>query len=399
MAFGQFGEEAKLNLPEEIETLRRTVKVIGNNAVLMNRSKAKEAEEDGEEEEEDGGDSRSSSPVASRKEEVEDAEAPVDGDMAEAVEDEEEERGSPGNSPSKPSQMGGIWSKSKWFKDDCLDIVLKKGNSGENACSGGIPGRSGDVKSSEKPSAGSKLCSGERGGGAEDWKTSEQGNREKGGRDELRLGSDVEERAGRRISRRKMYRASRIGTPGSVLEEVVRISLEKDKIREEQEGKDEWEGEKSLGGGQSGASVEEKKCQGSSSQQVLRRSRRNTPPPKSSVVEAGAVSVPEKGQSEEQSEAGPAMPLFDALAGEFLKASIVLETAETDVGEGRLHKEGETSVTRATHETHGEVVNGDRLGNEALEAPEGEIGATRGLAGNPASMTSSENAGLADDDA
>uniref|UniRef100_A0A7I4A7U5 AP2/ERF domain-containing protein n=1 Tax=Physcomitrium patens TaxID=3218 RepID=A0A7I4A7U5_PHYPA len=361
--------------------------------------KAKEAEEDGEEEEEDGGDSRSSSPVASRKEEVEDAEAPVDGDMAEAVEDEEEERGSPGNSPSKPSQMGGIWSKSKWFKDDCLDIVLKKGNSGENACSGGIPGRSGDVKSSEKPSAGSKLCSGERGGGAEDWKTSEQGNREKGGRDELRLGSDVEERAGRRISRRKMYRASRIGTPGSVLEEVVRISLEKDKIREEQEGKDEWEGEKSLGGGQSGASVEEKKCQGSSSQQVLRRSRRNTPPPKSSVVEAGAVSVPEKGQSEEQSEAGPAMPLFDALAGEFLKASIVLETAETDVGEGRLHKEGETSVTRATHETHGEVVNGDRLGNEALEAPEGEIGATRGLAGNPASMTSSENAGLADDDA
>ncbi|XP_024387784.1 uncharacterized protein [Physcomitrium patens] len=399
VAFGQFGEEAKLNLPEEIETLRRTVKVIGNNAVLMNRSKAKEAEEDGEEEEEDGGDSRSSSPVASRKEEVEDAEAPVDGDMAEAVEDEEEERGSPGNSPSKPSQMGGIWSKSKWFKDDCLDIVLKKGNSGENACSGGIPGRSGDVKSSEKPSAGSKLCSGERGGGAEDWKTSEQGNREKGGRDELRLGSDVEERAGRRISRRKMYRASRIGTPGSVLEEVVRISLEKDKIREEQEGKDEWEGEKSLGGGQSGASVEEKKCQGSSSQQVLRRSRRNTPPPKSSVVEAGAVSVPEKGQSEEQSEAGPAMPLFDALAGEFLKASIVLETAETDVGEGRLHKEGETSVTRATHETHGEVVNGDRLGNEALEAPEGEIGATRGLAGNPASMTSSENAGLADDDA
>lgn len=66
--------------------------------------------------------------------------------------------------------MGGIWSKFKWFKDDCLDIVLKKGNSGENVCSGGIFGCSGDVKLFEKFSVGLKLCSGECGGGVEDWK-------------------------------------------------------------------------------------------------------------------------------------------------------------------------------------------------------------------------------------
>ena len=34
MAYGQFGEEAKLNLIEEIETLRSTVKVVGNNVVM-----------------------------------------------------------------------------------------------------------------------------------------------------------------------------------------------------------------------------------------------------------------------------------------------------------------------------------------------------------------------------
>lgn len=44
----------KLNLFEEIEILRRIVKVVGRNVVLINNSKLKELEEDGEEEKEDG---------------------------------------------------------------------------------------------------------------------------------------------------------------------------------------------------------------------------------------------------------------------------------------------------------------------------------------------------------
>lgn len=77
--------------------LRRIVKVIGNNVVLMNCSKVKEVEEDGEEEEEDGGDLCFFSLVVSWKEEVEDVEVLVDGDMVEVVEDEEEEWGLFGN--------------------------------------------------------------------------------------------------------------------------------------------------------------------------------------------------------------------------------------------------------------------------------------------------------------
>lgn len=156
----------------------------------------------------------------------------------------------------------------------------------------------------------------------------------------------MEEKTGRRVSRRKKYRVSRVGTACSALEEVVRLSLEKSKVAEQQEEKDEWVGEHGFRGGQSGTSVEEdKKLRDSSSQKMQPRARGDTPPLSQSVGEGSSVSVPRKSKNEVEGESGPAMPLFDVLAGEFLKASVVLETAEADVSKGRLEKESKTSMS------------------------------------------------------
>nr|XP_024381344.1 uncharacterized protein LOC112285068 isoform X3 [Physcomitrium patens] len=346
VAFGQFGGEAKLNLPEEIETLKRTVNVVGSNAVLINSTKANESEEDDDEDE--GADSRSSSPVAGINE-MQNAEAPVDILKAEVLEDEHEEPSllfnqNPLSPCAKASEFVGDLSKSNSFKGNFLDIVLKDNND-EDLCNA-TADRVRDAKSSQKPNASGKSNSAECGLGTEDSKVRERGHRDKEETDELRLGADVEEKTGRRVSRRKKYRVSRVGTACSALEEVVRLSLEKSKVAEQQEEKDEWVGEHGFRGGQSGTSVEEdKKLRDSSSQKMQPRARGDTPPLSQSVGEGSSVSVPRKSKNEVEGESGPAMPLFDVLAGEFLKASVVLETAEADVSKGRLEKESKTSMS------------------------------------------------------
>lgn len=72
MAYGQFGEEAKLNLVEEIETLRSTVKVVGNNVVM------------------------------------ERAQLPSNGAEDKILEDEDEESDSPSSSQALSSQVRGF---------------------------------------------------------------------------------------------------------------------------------------------------------------------------------------------------------------------------------------------------------------------------------------------------
>uniref|UniRef100_A0A7I4E5W7 AP2/ERF domain-containing protein n=1 Tax=Physcomitrium patens TaxID=3218 RepID=A0A7I4E5W7_PHYPA len=399
VAFAQFGLEAKLNLPEEIETLRRTVKVVGRNAVLINNSKSKEPEEDGEEEKEDGADSRSSSPVADLND-MENTEVPIDITRADVLEDEDDELSSPlSQAPSipsgaKPSKL--VSTKSNSFKGNFLDIVLKENND-EDLCNATIADRTGDAKSSEKPSAGMKPNAGVCGPAAEDSNVlGQQGNREKEGGDDLRLGADAEEKTGRRVSRRKMYRASRIGIPGSALGEIVRFPSEKDKANELQEEKDGWLGEHHLPEGQRWASVEEKKkVQDGSSQQLQLRASGDTSL-KTSDVEGSAESVPQKNKNEER-EAGPVMPLFDVLAGEFLKASIVLETAEADEGKCQFEKEGEKSMPRGSeaYATCDKVMKDGFLKNEPVKVPKDETDITESLVEDQSSVTSSDNVGVA----
>jgi len=393
VGYGQFGEEAKLNLPEEIKTLRSTVKVVGNNVVMTGaegRIKARAAKGDGEDEDDDeedddeeGPESPFSSQMFGNVDERRSLGASLDGMKSEAVEGEDEEPDSPSSSEAPSSSCGtrpiaGVRSNSNSFQVDLLESTLKESNSEEelsNAVRAALKG-----KGSEKLTGDSKHKSTRL---SDDLKISE-GNRTNEGLDEIRSGGDTEEKSRRRVSRRKMYRASRIETPllKGALEEVVRLSLEEDKVTEQQRERDEQKDEQ----GHMGTSQDGHKLQ--------RRARRPTPALKNARGETASSFLLGKGKSEEQQAAGSAMPSFDVLAGEFLKASVVLETAEADVAERQLRKEGGTSISRGDL-ARAASVDDSRLVSEPLEVVKDEYGTTETLPENKIPMILGENVGLA----
>ena len=327
MAYGQFGEEANLNIPEEIETLRSTIQVVGNRLVMpsaedrIKSSRVKESQDDHDDEHLD--------PPSCHVGNIEMKHAgSIDGTRAEIFEDEDEpystsSRQAPASTGgTKSIKFVGVHSSSGSLQVNLLNVTLKKDNSEENlrddfdrnCCS----------KACKKPSVGSKFSFANRTPYKEDLKTFVDDSRGK-------EGADMEEQTERRVSRRKMYRASRIGTPllKGDYEEVGKPSLEEDKITELQDGRDELEDDQGLPVGHVRASLgEEQKSQDISSHKMQRRARKNAPRLKSSPAEEGTPSLLQKGKNVELQEVGLAMSSFDVLAGEFLKASIVLETAE-----------------------------------------------------------------------
>lgn len=378
MSYGQFGEKAKLNLPEEIEMLRSTVTVVGNNLVMMsaedriNVTRVKEPEDD---EGEDG--PHSPFGRVDGYNEVGNA-GLVDGISAQILEGEDEEPDSPTHSEahSKPITFVGVESNSGLLQVNLLAVDWKKDDSRENISNVSADALTRDVNGSEKLRVGSKLNSADCTRNMEDSKAFEDENRGK-------EGVDMEEKTVRRVSRRKMYRASRIGTPflKGALEEVVRLSLEEDKVPELQDNRDEWEEEQGLSGGHLRAPTEEQK----NSHDVLSQK----------MQRRAILSLPQKSENEEQQKAGPDMSSFDVLAGEFLKASVVLETAEADSGGSGLHgKEGEISVPRGslTRVTSGEVAI------KSLEFPKDEMGVSKTMPGINISAMSSKNFGFAADE-
>lgn len=324
VGYGQFGEEAKLNLPEEIETLRSTVKVVGNNIIMglagarPSSSKAKAAKGDGEEDDDDeeededeGPDSPFSSPIVGR------GNLGVLIDGMKSDEDDEPDSPSSSEAPSSSYETRARSNNINPLQPNSSDTTLKNSNSDEG-------------KGSEKPSAGTKHNS------TDNLKISEGASRANEG---LGGAADVEEKSGRRVSRRKAYRASRIDIPllKGALEEVVRLSLEEDKVTERQRETEPVE--------------EEKKPQDGSKMQ--RRARKPTPPLKNSLGETASRSLLGKGKSEEEHQAaaaGSAMPSFDVLAEEILKASVLMETeAEADVAEPSTSR-GDSALANSADE-------------------------------------------------
>lgn len=328
MGYGQFGEEAKLNLPEEIDTLRSTVKVVGNNIVMglaegrMNKAKAAKGEgeeEDDDDEEEDLDEGPDSPDFSGTIDERGSLGVLIDGMKSDEDEDLEPDSPSSSEGPSSSYDTRPTARNSNSFQ---LNLSTAKE---DLSLKGKLKLNSTDL------------------------------NRGNEGLDETTR--SMEEKSGRRVSRRKMYRASRIGTPllKGALEEVVRLSLEEDKVTERQREKEREE--------QGIVSVEEEK-----KPQVQRRARKPTPPLKKSLGETASRLLLGKGKSEEHQAAGSTM--FDVLAGEFLKASVVLETAEADGA-----KEGQTSTSRGglAHATPANVSDSLDVENGVTETFSDEV--------------------------
>ncbi|KAG0573861.1 hypothetical protein KC19_VG216000 [Ceratodon purpureus] len=382
VAYEQFGEKAKLNLPEEIEVLRSTVELLSNNSVMRSaedRTNVTRVEDPEDDEDEDG--PHLPSGRIDGHDEVGNA-GPVHGINIHILGGEDKESDSPtsNQAPSKPITFVGVESTSCFSQVNPLSVAWKKDDSRVTASTR-------DVKASEKLRLGSKLNSADCTRNMEDSKTLKDDNR--GQMD----GVDKEEETARRVSRRKMYRASRIESPllKGALEEVVRLSLEDDKVPERLDGKDQWEEKQGLSAGHLGASVKEQEnLQDVSTHKIHRRPLLL----KTSLENVGTLSLPRNRENVELQKPRPDISSFDILAGEFLKASVVLETADADGGFGLLQKEGEIFVPSGSLicATSGQVAI------ESLDFFKDEMGVLKSVPGTKESAISSKNFGLADDE-
>lgn len=270
------------------------------------------------------------------------AEAPVQSEVK-ALEDEDEEPDSPSSSQvplspggTKPTKYLGVYANRSTFQVSFWDSVLKKHDNCGNFPTAEAAAYAYDQVAMKKFGVGAKL-------NFPELRNAEQGdNKSVKGKSEVleesRPGGHTDEKMGRRVSRRKMYRASRIGTPPfkGALEEVARLSLEKDKSAENQEIRDDCEDVEALSGRCCGGADESKenpkyKLQHLSSQIPL----------KGSLGEVASLRLLGKQNDHDVHQPGPSMPLLDVLAGEFLKASKVLEIAD----ESEAHTEEGISVT------------------------------------------------------
>lgn len=283
---------------------------------------------------------------------------------------------------TKSIKFVGVHSSASLLQVNLLDATFKKDDSEDNFSNASISAPTRDAKASEWASVGPIFNSADRTRNIEAFKAFEDGSGPK-------EGANMDARIERRVSRRKMYRASRIETPLSKgdLEEVGVLNLDKDKVKEQHDNRDECVDEEGLPGGHIRALSEG----GQKSPDILiqrkqRRAWKNTSSVKSLLAEVGTILLPKKRKNLEQQDAGLAMSSFDMLAGEFLKASVVLETAEAHGGGSRIYEmNGETFMSRAP--------SGDAA-DEPSEVPEAEMVVADIMPGNMLPIPS-DNASLA----